>query len=292
MRRSSRTAFCGDSLRAVSTSAEADARCPPRPATHRPSPASGVVLEHRRCRRRGQRASPSPARPPASRGCRARRARRAARPGAPARAAISPRPASAEAACRVQVVAEQADQVGRSRGQHARPPRDTRAGFMWPSAGVQVADQADAQPVERRRPARAARAASRRTTRRRGSCHAAGRRARRRPRRARRPRPPPAAPGTAGPAWCLRGACRLRSSRRGVAGRTSRSAPMSSNEPPAGPKPALISSSSVVSNAGPKPCRPSPSSRPSSAARSSPSSRPTSSMPRGSGSDGSISIER
>ena len=37
---------------------------------------------------------------------------------------------------------------------------------------------------------------------------------------------------------------------------------MSSNEPPAGPKPALISSSSVVSKAGPKPCRPSSSSEP------------------------------
>ena len=71
----------------------------------------------------------------------------------------------------------------------------------------------------------------------------------------------------------------------------SRSAPMSSNEPPDGPKPALISSSSAVSNAGPKPCRPSPSSSPSSAARSSPSSRPTSSMPRGSGS-GRLDLDR
>ena len=72
----------------------------------------------------------------------------------------------------------------------------------------------------------------------------------------------------------------------------SRSDPMSSNEPPDVPKPALISSSSAVSKAGPKPCRPSPSSSPSSAARSSPSSRPTSSMPRGSTSVGSISIVR
>src|SRR4051794_41944989 len=60
---------------------------------------------------------------------------------------------------------------------------------------------------------------------------------------------------------------------------------MSSNPPPVvDPKPALISSSSAVSNAGPKPWSPSPSSRPSSAARSSPSSSPTSSIPRGSGS--------
>src|SRR4029450_5440976 len=40
------------------------------------------------------------------------------------------------------------------------------------------------------------------------------------------------------------------------------SSPMSSNPPPVVPKPALISSSSAVSNAGPKPARPSASSGP------------------------------